>query len=101
MRKIINNCPDILGNPKSKSLYSNVTTSQRARILNHFEAFPKISTIQARTKYGVLNISPRVIKLKKIGHIIKTLWIKKPDANDVLHRVGLYVDLGKQEVPHA
>lgn len=97
------NCPvGLLGNSKkSKPPYSNATSSQRARILKHFETCQKLSTIQARNKYGVLSPAPRMMELKKIGHIIETHWIKEPDANGVLHRVGLYVYLGKQEMTNA
>lgn len=94
--------PETLGQPKlSKRVYSNAAASQRARIIKHFEEqSPRLSTLQARNQYGILHPSGRVMELRKTGFKIDTHWISEPDANGVLHRVGLYVYQGKQEIPH-
>lgn len=89
---------EALGKLKSKPPYDNSISSQRSRILKHFEVCPRLSTMQARDDYGILHPSGRVMELRKNGHIIQTHWISEPDANGVTHRVGLYVYQGKSEV---
>lgn len=89
------NSPENLGNPKIKQRYSNSASSQRARILKHFERNPRLSTMQARTEHGILHPGGRIMELRKKGHRIDTHWIDELDANGVIHRVGLYVYQGK------
>lgn len=97
----INHPVEQLGNPKSKHLYSNAIRSQQARLLKHFEACPRLSTIEAREQYGILHPCGRVMELRKKGHRIDTHWISAPDTNGVLHRVGLYVYQTKSGVHDA
>ncbi|KTD18720.1 Uncharacterised protein [Legionella lansingensis] len=86
----------LLGNPKSKNhLYGNSASSQRARLLKFFESIPRISTIEAREVLGILHPGGRIMELRKKGYRIDTHWVEEPDANGVLHRVGLYVYQGK------
>ncbi len=95
------NSPDSnLGNPKSKRLYSNSSSSQQARILQHFEKCPRLSSIQARNKYGALNPGARIMELRELGFKIDTHWIYEADDNGVLHRIGLYVYQGKVRGHH-
>jgi hypothetical protein len=91
-----------LGNLKqSKQRYDNSLATQRARILKHFAENPRLSTIQAREEMGILHPCGRVMELRKRGYRIETHWIKEPDLNGVLHRIGLYVFQGmKKEVNH-
>jgi len=90
-----------LGNPKkSKRSYSNSASSQRARILKHFESCPRLSTMQARNELGILHPPGRVMELRKMGYQIDTHWIYAPDANGVLHRIGQYVFKGIKH-PHS
>ena len=84
---------------KSVHRYSNSISSQQARILKHLKDCSPLSTIHAR-ELGILHPGGRVMELRKKGHKIDTHWIKEPDVNGVLHRVGLYVYKGKQEVPY-
>ncbi|HSW94317.1 MAG TPA: helix-turn-helix domain-containing protein [Gammaproteobacteria bacterium] len=89
-------CPAPLGNPKkSKHPYSNSAASQRARILEHFVICPRLSTLEAREKYGILHPGGRVMELRKKGYHIDTHWISAPDSNGVLHRIGQYVFHGE------
>lgn len=91
-----NQCPEILGKSKKSNLYCNSISSQRARILKHFkECSPRLSTIQARTVYGILHPAGRIMELKKSGYKIVTHMIKEKDNNGVNHRIGLYVYYGK------
>src|SRR3990167_3457365 len=95
------NGPGDLGNPnKSKPTYSNSSSSQRARILRHFLECPRLSTIQARDQYGILHPCGRMMELRKNVYLIDTHWVSEPDANGVLHRVGLYVYKGKNRGGH-
>ncbi|HBD7079172.1 TPA: helix-turn-helix domain-containing protein [Legionella pneumophila] len=86
----------LLGNPKTKFNYSNSSSSQRARILKHFESCPRLSTVEARETYGVLHPCGRIMELRKKGYLIDTHWTVAPDSNGVLHRVGLYVFKGQK-----
>ena len=81
----------MLGNSKSKSLYSNSTSSQRARILEYFSKCPRLSTMKARDELGVLHPCGRVLELRRLGYRIDTLWVRESDNNGVPHRVGLYI----------
>ncbi|HAT7871345.1 TPA: hypothetical protein JBE57_07525 [Legionella pneumophila] len=85
-----------LGTPNAKPSYSNSASSQRARILKHFESCPRLSTVEAREIYGVLHPCGRIMELRKKGYLIDTHWIVAPDLNGVLHRVGLYVFKGQK-----
>ncbi|HAT8370927.1 helix-turn-helix domain-containing protein [Legionella pneumophila serogroup 1] len=88
--------PDRLGSPKSMPPYNNSIESQQARILSHFKICPRLSTIEARNKYGILHPGGRMMELRKKGHIIHTHWIYETDSNGVHHRVGLYVYHGRR-----
>lgn len=68
--------------------------SQRQRLLKHFTNNSKLTTIQARETLGILHPCGRIMELRRGGYIIATHWIKAPDANGVLHRIGLYVFKG-------
>lgn len=96
------NRPADLGNPpKTKRIYSNSVSSQRARILKHFSCCPRLSTIEARNNLGILHPGGRVLELRKKGYKIDTHWINAPDLNGVFHRIGLYVYQGQtKEVVH-
>ena len=96
------NRPAALGNPQlTKPKYDNTTATQRARILKHFADCPRLSTIQARDELGILHPCGRVMELRRRGYRIDTHWIKEPDSNGVLHRIGLYIFQGmKREVSH-
>ena len=86
-----------LGNPKnSKPSYDNSALTQRKRILSYLKKNHRISTIEAREQFGILHPCGRIMELRRKGHQIDTHWISEPDANGVLHRVGLYVYQGKQ-----
>ncbi len=89
-------CPVIrVGYPNNKKqTYSNSVSSQRSRLLKHFEDCSQLSTIVAREQYGILHPCGRVMELRKKGHRIDTYWISEADSNGVLHRVGLYVYRG-------
>jgi hypothetical protein len=90
-----------LGKPKRKPLYCNSAKSQRARLLKFFETCPRISTIEARQKLGILSPPARILELR-LRYLIDTVWIKQPDSNGVLHRVGLYIFKGeRKEASHA
>src|SRR5580704_14093664 len=91
------NRPEGLGNPPINQRYNNAASSQRTRILKHFEACPRLSTIQARNEYGILHPGGRVMELRKKGYKIQTHWISEPDSNGVNHRVGLYIYKGKSQ----
>lgn len=94
--KKIKNRPAALGNPKSiKHVYTNSSSSQRARILKHLETCFRISTMQARSQLGVLNPPARIIELRRKGYQIDTHWIIEKDCNGITHRVGLYVYKGR------
>lgn len=80
--------------------YSNSSSSQRAKILKHFETCPQLSTTQARAKYGIMSPAPRIMELRAQGYQIDTHRITERDSNGVQHRMGLYVFQGKQEVCH-
>ncbi len=86
----------VLGKLKNKQLYCNSAKSQRARLLKFFETCPRISTIEARQKLGILSPPARILELR-LRYSIDTVWIKEPDANGVLHRVGLYIFKGKRK----
>jgi len=83
---------------KNQRNYSNSASSQRTRILEHFSKCPRLSTMEAREELGVLHPSGRIMELRQKGHKIDMHWIKAPDSNGVIHRVGLYVL--KSEVSH-
>ncbi|MFT4059799.1 MAG: helix-turn-helix domain-containing protein [Legionella sp.] len=93
------NCPaEHLCNTKSqKSLYDNAASTQRKRILSYLEKNHKFSTIEAREKLGVLHPCGRVKELRAKGYLIETHWTNEPDANGVIHRVGLYIYKGRKE----
>lgn len=78
-------------------LYSNSASSQRSRILRHFEDSPRLSTIQARNIYGILHPPGRIRELRQKGHQIDTHWVSESDSNGVVHRVGMYVYHGITE----
>ncbi|WP_131779193.1 helix-turn-helix domain-containing protein [Legionella bozemanae] len=101
MAQTINRPAEKRDNPTSnKYLHGNSASSQRTRILKHFETCPRLSTLQARNEYGILHPGGRMMELKRKGYHIETHWINEPDTNGVLHRIGLYIYLGKQEVSH-
>ena len=83
-----------LGKHSVKHTYSNSATAQRERILKIFDTSPSLSTLQARNEYGILHPGGRIMELRQKGHRIETYWVLEPDANGVLHRVGLYVYQG-------
>ncbi|HAU1183357.1 TPA: hypothetical protein JBI17_11520 [Legionella pneumophila] len=89
--------PDKLGSPTFMHSYSNSIESQQARILSHFKTCPRLSTIEARNKYGILHPGGRMMELRKKGYNIQTHWIYEADSNGVNHRVGLYVFHGRRE----
>lgn len=84
---------------KAKQTYSNSSSSQRSRILKHFESSPR-STIQARRDYGILHPGERIMELRKKGHKIYTHWICEFDVRGVPHRVGLYIYQGQVRRDH-
>ena len=95
--------PEGLGNPKkSKPAYDNSCSSQQVRLLKHFEVYPRLSTIEARDKYGILSPPARIKELRQKGYRIDRHWTDEPDSNGVMHRVGMYVYQGraKQEKNH-
>ncbi|MFI4957449.1 MAG: helix-turn-helix domain-containing protein [Gammaproteobacteria bacterium] len=99
--KLQMNSPDggtLPGNPKSKPPYNNALASQRARIIKHFANNPCLSTMQARNDLGILHPSGRVQELREDGYLIDTHWTTEEDSNGVLHRVGLYVFKGRQQM---
>lgn len=89
-----------LGNPKSKLPYDNSVLTQKKRLIERFNDNPRLSTIEARDKMGILHPCGRIKELRARGYQIETHWIKEADANGVLHRVGLYFYKGKQEVSY-
>ncbi|HAU0852021.1 TPA: helix-turn-helix domain-containing protein [Legionella pneumophila] len=87
---------DKLGNSKFFTSYSNSLSSQRKRILEHFKKCPRLSTLQARSEYGILHPGGRIMELRKNGYDIQTHWIYEPDSNGINHRVGLYIYKGRR-----
>ncbi|QBR84711.1 hypothetical protein E3983_10250 [Legionella israelensis] len=76
---------------------SNSLSTQRKKILKHFEKCPQLSTMQARNDLGILHPGGRIMELRKKGYEIVTHWISEPDSNGDIHRIGLYVYQGKGE----
>lgn len=98
MDKIKNGPDETLGNPKKpKPAYDNSCASQRTRILKHFEACPRLSTIEAREHHGIMHPGGRVLELREKGYLIDTDRVTEPDSNGIMHRIGLYVYKGKGE----
>lgn len=90
-----------LDSPKyNKPLYDNSISTQKKRLVKHFESNSKLSTMEARDKMGILHPGGRINELRAKGYLIETHWTNETDANGVQHRVGLYVSQGKQEVSH-
>lgn len=90
-----------LGNHKTtKPPYNNSASTQRKRIFRYLEKNHKLSTMEAREQLGILHPCGRVMELRRKGYRIDTHWIKEPDANGVLHRVGLYIYKGRKETIH-
>src|SRR5580704_4030135 len=78
----------------SKPLYDNSASTQKKRLVKYFENNPRLSTIEARDKMGILHPGGRINELRAKGYLIETHWTNETDANGVLHRVGLYVYQG-------
>jgi hypothetical protein len=89
--------PAELGGIKLNQTYSNSASSQRARLLESFSKCPRLTTMEARNDLGVLHPPGRIMELRRMGHMIDTHWVKSPDCNGVLHRIGQYVYHGKTE----
>lgn len=93
--KIIKSPVKLGGTSKSKQQYCNSASSQRARLLDYFKSRKaRISAMQARITLGILHPAGRVSELRHRGHKIDLEWIYEKDANQVAHRVGLYVYQG-------
>lgn len=76
---------------KSNQKYFNSLYSQRERILKYFESCPRLSTMQARSKLGILHPCGRIMELRRLGYRIDTVWVCAPDDNGIDHRIGMYV----------
>ena len=85
-----------LGSPDKKPFNDNSIASQHAKLLLHFNRCRRLTTLQAREELGIMHPSGRTRELIKLGHNIITLMkVVEPDITGLLHRVGLYVYLGR------
>ncbi len=84
------------GVAKPKQPYDNSTTSQRARLIKHFIANCRLTTMEARDM-GIMHPGGRVMELRRQGYLIDTLWVIETDSNGVPHRVGMYIYRGKRK----
>jgi hypothetical protein len=48
-------------------------TSQAQALLNHFKVCDSLTTIEARSYYGVLSVAARIFELRAAGHNIITI----------------------------
>lgn len=83
-----------LGNSHKRQLYDNSATTQRARILKHFQSCPRLTVMESRDVFGILHPSGRVRELRNQGHLIVTHSVPRPDANGVYHRIGMFIYCG-------
>ncbi|MCD6047121.1 MAG: Uncharacterized protein K0S08_768 [Gammaproteobacteria bacterium] len=83
---------------RKKRPYDNSRFTQCLRLLSYFnEVKPRINTFEARA-LGIMHPSGRIKDLRNKGWKILTHWTREPDANGVLHRIGLFVFCGKQGI---
>ncbi len=69
--------------------------AQRLRIAAHLQAHGSITTIQARSIYGIMSPAPRVQELRRQGWNIRTQRIAAIDSLGVKHSgVGHYLLIG-------
>lgn len=86
-----------LGNSNIQPLYDNSAETQRTRILCDFRNIcPRLTTIEIRDE-GILHPPGRIKEMREQGHCILTHWVRRPDANAVMHRVGMYIYFGKTD----
>lgn len=75
-----------------KPKYNNTAVSQRKRLLQVLRENKGkgVSTFFSREVLGICHISARILELRKAGFEIITDWTYEPDANHVIHRIGLF-----------
>ena len=70
---------------------SNSLAVQRARLLEHLKEFGSGTTIELRRDLDVLQVATRIFELRKLGHVIHTVWTyQKTDCGNV-HKIARYV----------
>lgn len=75
---------------------SNSTAAQRKRLIDWLKTYGNIDTITARRELDILMPGARIHELRhKLGHRIDTVKIQRPTDCGKLHRVALYVLIGK------
>lgn len=84
------------GIEKPKQPYDNSTTCQRARLIKHFIANYRLTTMEGRDM-GIMHPGGRVMELRRQGYLIDTHWANETDSNGVVHRVGMYLYRGKRK----
>lgn len=72
---------------------------RRERLRAAFEAFPSISTFEARTFLDIFHPAGRVQELRDEGLKIVTLWVTVESDGGVKHRIANYLFVC--EVSHA
>ena len=68
--------------------------SQCAKLLDYLKASSQISTLEARSKLGIMNPSQRIGELRKKGAPILTNYAYQADETGAIHRLALYVWAG-------
>ena len=73
-------------------------TSQAQALLNHFKVCDSITSIEARSYYGILAVAARIFELRGMGHNIITIRETHLTHKSVHRNVARYVFLDSSEV---
>lgn len=82
------------GKSKARHPYDNSCRTQRARLIQWFETYHRLSTFEAREE-GIVHPGARIMELRRQGYLIDTVRVTELDHNGVSHRIGLYLYKGK------
>ena len=93
-------CPDSeLGISKKifkKPRHNNSAKSQCTSILSWFlNVSPRLRTLDAREKLGIMSPATRILELKKQGHKIILEWERQRDSAGCSHLAGTYIYQGR------
>jgi hypothetical protein len=69
----------------------NSVEVQRQRLLDHFQRYGSINTIEARRDLDVLHPAGRIQELRKAGEPIQTIWTTALTEVGKVHRVARYI----------
>lgn len=67
----------------------------KARLLEHFERFGTITSLEAFEKYGITRLSARIFDLRALGYEIDTVMVESENRYGEAVRYGKYVLKGE------